>query len=115
MATDRRALLAAIAIACALPATGCFTFVGAFAGGITDPAPTAPPRRSQPRRPPPRLLEDDLPPGWRLAEEPAPPPPETPTGMPGAVKGMLVGAFVDATILGVAYLLFHNINSDWGC
>jgi hypothetical protein len=109
---DRRPrLVAAIAIACALSTTGCFTLVGGVVGSLAD-SPSPPKRRPEP---PPQLR--GLPPGspyftegygkmWREPE---------PQGMSGGAKGLLVGLAIDATLVTLLAIAISNMDFGWSC
>jgi len=92
-ATDvSRKLVAAIALACLLSTTGCFTIVGGVIGSVSDGPPKA--------KRPPHAPEED-------------------TGMSGGAKGMLAGFLIDAALVTAAAIAFKNMDfgfgGSWGC
>jgi hypothetical protein len=89
--------------------SGCFTFLGGISGAISDNARPAPPTITPAQR---RLSE--LPP-TSMHYVPAPPPTPEDTGMSGGAKGVIAGAAVDAMLFGLGYMLFSDLDVDYGC
>src|SRR5690349_21561146 len=108
----RRQFLAAIAIACMLSTTGCFTLIGGVIGSVSE----GPKKPLPPPEPPPQLR--GVRPGstyfsscyakqWQKGHE-------YEEGMSPGAKGMLIGAGIDVLLLAGFIYALNDFEENWG-